>query len=90
MVVMRAERAVTPQKLELNGQLFSDFLFFFVFFYGQWAVRARIPSGWQLQYLMLRRGSLLRVLTKAAYLNGGHCTLSCPANYTKMAKYFVR
>ena len=56
----------------------------------QWAVRARILSGWQLQYLMLRRGSLLSVLPKATYLNGGHCALSYPANYTKMARYFVR
>ena len=65
MVVLRAERAVTPQKLELNGQLFSDFLNFSVFLLylcGLWAVRARITSGWQLQYLMLRRGSLLSVL----------------------------
>ena len=31
MVVLRAERAVTPQKLELNGQLFSDFFTFQIF-----------------------------------------------------------
>ena len=40
--------------------LFSVFIFdFFLLLCG--AVRARIPSGWQLQYLMLRRKSLLRV-----------------------------
>ena len=32
MVVLRAERAVTPQKLELNGQLFLTFSLFSFFF----------------------------------------------------------
>ena len=46
--------------------LFSVYFYFyfriFVFFPpASGAVRARIPSGWQLQYLMLRRKSLLRV-----------------------------